>query len=262
MNCDECHILIGEGIDDTLDAAADAALAAHLSGCAECRVVHADLQRIRSLSATLEHVSPPPSAWPRIAAGIETQSSPWWHSPSWRVWPLRRVWLRQNPPYVRRPGSAQRTRLAAAVVVTLLMAGGTWEVWRRVPSSPAPQTQASARAAANAKAAATAESEIDQAEEHYNRAIATLEQATQNDAGALDAQTTAVLQKNLGVIDSAIGESRQALHADPSNEVARQSLFDALRSKVTLLEDTVALINEMRKGNQEGAARIVSGLKP
>ena len=166
--------------------------------------------------------------------------------PSWRVWPR-----------------LQRTRLAAALVLVLLviMAGGTWAVWQRVPRS-APASLASARAAANATAAATAESEIDQAEEHYNRAIATLEQATQNDAGALDAQTTAVLQKNLGVIDSAIGESRQALHADPSNEVARQSLFDALRSKVALLEDTVALINEMRKGNQEGAARIVSGLTP
>jgi hypothetical protein len=247
MNCDDCQILIGDAIDGTLDAAGQAAMAAHLSTCAECRGVRADLQQIRSLSATLEHASPPPSTWPRIAAVIETPSSPWW-----RVWPSWRVWPR-----------LQRTRLAAALVLVLLviMAGGTWAVWQRVPR-PAPASLASARAAANAKAAATAESEIDQAEEHYNRAIATLEQATQNDAGALDAQTTAVLQKNLGVIDSAIGESRQALHADPSNEVARQSLFDALRSKVALLEDTVALINEMRKGNEEGAARIVSGLKP
>ena len=29
---------------------------------------------------------------------------------------------------------------------------------------------------------------------------------------------------------------------------------------VRLLQDTVALINEMRKGNQEGAARIMSGM--
>jgi hypothetical protein len=31
---------------------------------------------------------------------------------------------------------------------------------------------------------------------------------------------------------------------------------------MALLQDTVALINEMRKGNDAGAARIVSGLKP
>ena len=47
---------------------------------------------------------------------------------------------------------------------------------------------------------------------------------------------------------------------EPENDVAQQSLFEALRNKVALLQDTIALINEMRKGNQEGAARIVSGL--
>jgi len=42
--------------------------------------------------------------------------------------------------------------------------------------------------------------------------------------------------------------------------MAQESLFDALRSKLELLQDVVSLINEMRKGNPEGAARIVSGL--
>jgi hypothetical protein len=42
--------------------------------------------------------------------------------------------------------------------------------------------------------------------------------------------------------------------------VAQESLFGALRSKVALLQETLTLINVMRKGNQEGAARIVSGL--
>jgi hypothetical protein len=69
-----------------------------------------------------------------------------------------------------------------------------------------------------------------------------------------------VLQKNLSVIDQAIGESRAALRTQPASELAQESLFEALRSKVTLLQDTVSLINEMRKGNQEGAARIVSGI--
>lgn len=241
MSCGEFQIRIGDAIEGTLDAAGRTALAAHLSTCAACRGIHADLQRIQSLAATLDRSEPPPSAWPRIAAAIEGRQ--------------RRSWL----SWIAAPG--WRPALAAAILL-VVVAGGTWAVWRRMPTRPAPQSVADQRAAANARAAATAESEIQQAEEHYNKAIATLEQATKNDSGTLDAQTTAVLQNNLGVIDTAIGESRQALHADPSNEVARQSLFDALRSKVALLEDTVALINEMRKGNQEGAARIVSGMKP
>jgi hypothetical protein len=69
-----------------------------------------------------------------------------------------------------------------------------------------------------------------------------------------------VLQKNLEVIDQAIGESRSALRTQPASEVAQESLFEALRNKVSLLQETVVLINEMRKGNQEGTARIVSGL--
>ena len=70
------------------------------------------------------------------------------------------------------------------------------------------------------------------------------------------------MQANLEVIDQAIGQSRAALKSEPANAVAQESLFDALRSKVQLLQDTVALINEMRKGNQEGAARIMSGMNP
>lgn len=241
MNCGDFQTQIGDAIDGTLDAGARAALDAHLTTCDTCRAVRADLQRIRSMAAMLDAAPPPPSVWPRIAAAVDAQHTrrTWW---SWIAMP---TW---------------RPALAAALLIAI-MAGGTWAVWRRLSPAPAP-TSSDQRTAANAQAAATAENEIQQAEEHYNKAIASLEQAAKTDSGALDAQTTAVLQNNLGVIDSAIGESRQALHADPSNEVARQSLFDALRSKVTLLEDTVALINEMRKGNQEGAARIVSGMKP
>jgi hypothetical protein len=68
------------------------------------------------------------------------------------------------------------------------------------------------------------------------------------------------LHRNLGVIDKAINESRAALIAQPTSRVAQQSLFDAFRRKVALLQDTIALMNELRKGDQAGAARVASGL--
>jgi len=239
MTCGDFQIQIDDAIDGTLSTDAQAALEAHLATCPACRGAQADLRLIRSTARALDSLTPPGSSWPRIAAALEAQR-------------------------VRRAGAAQRTRLVlATAAIAVVMAAGSWTAWQRLshrslPSSVAQQQ----RAASTAKAAASAESEIQQAEEHYNKAIASLEQITRSDPAALDAQTTAELQQNLGVIDTAIGESQEALHADPSNDVARQSLFDALRSKVTLLEDTVALINEMRKGNQEGAARILSGMKP
>ena len=98
------------------------------------------------------------------------------------------------------------------------------------------------------------------AEEHYDKAIQGLEQIARSDSGALDPQVAAVLQKNLQVIDQAIGESRAALKKQPASADAQESLFDAMRSKVALLQQTVELINEMRKGNQAEAGRLIQGL--
>ena len=67
-------------------------------------------------------------------------------------------------------------------------------------------------------------------------------------------------QKNLTVIDQAITESREALRSQPANASAQSGLFDALRTKVALLQQTVELINDMRKGNQAEAGRRVQTL--
>ena len=98
------------------------------------------------------------------------------------------------------------------------------------------------------------------AERDLSNTIEGLERIAADDPSALDMETADVLKANLTVLDGAIGESREALKKEPENDVAQESLFEALRNKVALLQDTIALINEMRKGNQEGAARIVSGL--
>jgi hypothetical protein len=111
------------------------------------------------------------------------------------------------------------------------------------------------------EAAAAVESELRLAESHYENAIKGLEQIASSDQSALDPGTAATLQKNLAVIDQAISESRAAMRSQPSNEPAQQSLIENFKSKIALLQDTVALINEMRKGNEAGAAQIVSGLK-
>jgi hypothetical protein len=73
--------------------------------------------------------------------------------------------------------------------------------------------------------------------------------------------TAATLQKNLGVVDQAIDESRAALHTQPNSEPARASLLESFRAKVDLLQNTIALINEMPKGNDAKVAHIITGLK-
>ena len=57
-----------------------------------------------------------------------------------------------------------------------------------------------------------------------------------------------------------IHDSRLALQTQPTNELAQESLFEAFRRKVGLLQETVSLMNEMRKGNQAEAAKIIGNM--
>ena len=98
------------------------------------------------------------------------------------------------------------------------------------------------------------------AEQHYENAIAKLQEIAKSDDDAIDPQAKATLQKNVAVIDQAIAESRAALKAEPQSAPARNSLFGALKAKVTLLQDTIALMNQMRKGDAAGAAQVVDSV--
>jgi hypothetical protein len=95
--------------------------------------------------------------------------------------------------------------------------------------------------------------ELQQAERHYENAIAGLEKIVKDDQGEIDPQLMAVLQKNLSLLDQAIGESRNAVEAQPESEVARDSLLEALRRKLALLQNTILLINEIREGRGDNA---------
>ena len=105
------------------------------------------------------------------------------------------------------------------------------------------------------------EAELRQAEQHYQNAISGLERIARSETGTLDPQTASTLEKNLAVVDQAISESRAALKAQPDSEPAQQSLLDSFKSKIALLQDTVALINEMRKGSEAGTGRVSTGFK-
>lgn len=102
--------------------------------------------------------------------------------------------------------------------------------------------------------------ELRLAETHYENAIAGLEKMAAEGQQELTPEVAATLQKNLGIIDQAIRESRTALTDQPESTLARESLFEAFRKKVSLLEDTIALINVMRKGDQAGTARVIEGI--
>jgi hypothetical protein len=238
MNCDRCQALIDDYVDDALPAEDRAAVEQHLAACAVCRTLAEDFRAIRLAAADLERHAPPARTWARISSAVQDERE------------RRRGWLRVG-----------WQPLAIAATLLLIVGGTSWVVWRQLGTADTSHSASAPSPTADPELVQSVELELKLAEEHYQKAIVGLEQITKAESGQLDPQIASVLQKNLDVIDQAITESRAALQTQPTSEVAQESLFEALRSKVSLLQSTVGLINEMRQGNQEGAARIVSGLK-
>jgi hypothetical protein len=246
MHPDE--LVINDYADDALPPAEHADVERHLAGCAECRALVDVVRVIRRAAGSLEPRDPPVRAWMRIERAIQLDAAN----------RAERGGSRPGAAIARLKGSRSLwVGLAAAAMLILATAVGV----RFLPR--AAQTNGPGTPSASVSSdAAQIEAELRQAEAHYEKAIQGLEQIANAEKGALDPQTAATLQKNLSVIDQAISESRAALRAEPTSQPAQMSLIDSFKTKMGLLQDTVALINDMRRGNEAGAARIVSsGLK-
>ena len=237
--------------DGTIDAVDRAPVETHLASCAECRQTVDDLREILQATGSLDQREPPVRAWTRIERAIALESGT-----------TRNTQSAQNTQRNADPRASRTVRgmtgwLAAAAALVLATVVGV----RYLPSRGAPPTVPQTADAGAAPDSARVEAELREAESHYENAIKGLEQIAKTEQAALDPNTAATLQKNLAVIDQAITESRAAVRSQPTNEPAQQSLIENFKTKIGLLQDTVALINEMRKGNEAGAARIVSSLK-
>lgn len=242
MNCSRHRQAIQELVDGTLGAIRRAELEQHLEQCASCRAFRADLQQIHDVAASLDRPAPPQGVWLQIAGRLRQEG---------RV---------QLPPPPARPRAARLPVLALAA--GLLLAIGTSLVLL-LPylrgDTPAPASSAAADTAPAEQPVQSIEDHFRLAEQHMQTGIAKLEAAAKVDESVIDPQTAAMLKKNLEMIDQAIAESRAALKAEPQSTIARDSLFNALRRKVALLQDTIALMNEMRQGDAAGAAQVLEG---
>jgi anti-sigma factor RsiW len=256
MECTRYRESIHDLVDGTIGPIRRAELQRHLESCAECRALVTDLQVIRDAAASLDRLEPPSRVWIQLAGRLRQEGR-----------------LADTAP--ARPSRVQHRALLAIAAALVLAVGASLVMLLPHMRSGAPAAVAgtATNARGNAPADTTVqdvESEFRMAEQHYQNAITKLEQAARldqataagqraDDQATIDPQTAAMLQKNLNVIDAAIAESRTALRSEPQSVAARDSLFDALKRKVALLQDTIALMNEMRKGNAAGAAQIIEG---
>ena len=235
---------INDYVDGALSLSDRAAVAEHLDQCATCRALADDLRELRRAARDLGPIEPPARLWTKLEQAVHESSTDGWRPAVTQFGrPTRRTWR------------AQTVWLTAAAAVVILAAGLSIRMGFFASREATPVE------VAEAATAQSVEAELRQAEEHYQKAISGLEQIAKTEKGELDPRTADTLQANLAVVDQAINESRAALRTQPNSEPAQQSLLASFKAKIGLLQETVALINEMRKGNEAGAARIVSGLQ-
>lgn len=245
MNCAELNEALVDLVDGRLGGAEQRNAERHLEGCANCRALVEDLRTVRAAAFMLDRHEPKADTWAKLQAAIANEPRP-----TGRVLDMGR----------RRAAGGAMVWLGAAAALLLATLIGLMPLLNRSPQTP---NGGEGNATQQAEQPATVESitaEFEAAEKHYQKAIDDLQTIANKDTGELDPNVAAVLQKNLSVIDQAISESRAALKSQPSSANAQNGLFDALRTKVALLQQTVELINEMRKGNQAEAGRRVQTL--
>lgn len=251
MTCADCDDRLDRWLQGRLPLADLQAMEAHLRACAACRQAADETRRLRDEARQIVGPGPRDDGWSRLSARLESVRRP-----------------RTDDPPVAAALAGRRglgwhalggRGLAVAALLTVVI-GGSLLTLQQSLFEAAPVAPAAEEVPSPGSLVESIEQELDQAAEHYERAIAGLEQVASESDSPLDPTVTATLRENLRIIDEAIDDSRTALRAEPTSQIAQESLFDAFRRKVTLLQDTIALMNEMRKGNQAGAASIATGL--
>lgn len=230
--CHDVEPRLSEFADDGLDARDRAEVTAHLSQCAQCRDLLRDLQHIRRAAQSLGAIAPPDHIWLQVAGQAR------FDRPDAGL-PVTRV--------ARRPATRQWVGLAAALVLVTV---GAHYFLRSVPVDGGGGQAGNPAETASVKRIAD---ELSLAMQHYDNAITELEALAQSNSNVLDPQMAEALRQNIQTVNAAIDESRAALGENPGSETAHESLIVALRRKVVVLQATVNLMNEMRKGNQAGA---------
>lgn len=212
MTCERLVDVLDDYFDLSGGTALHAAVDAHLGQCPTCAALVADVRALRAAARTLEPIEPPDRVWHQVRARIGADAT------------ARRFW---HP-------------LAAAAGFVLVASSLAWIGGRLTETPPAARVDHAAPLV-----------EFQLAEAEYTDAIERLQEAAAAAGPRLDAVTTETLRAGIDDIDMAIGDAREALAREPGDPLSQESLLDALSSKVSLLQDTVALLGDLEPATEE-----------
>jgi len=224
---------LSDFLDGGLQASEHAQVETHLKGCGSCRAVLAELRDIRERAARLGPVAPPEDLWQAISATIA--------APGPAPEPADVIAL-PTPALKEGGGGGDSARftltlsasqLAAAAVAVIAVS--SLLTWWAGPGSGAGVADATDRAGALAGSVRNVISGdppaglVDELE--------ALERSVAARRSSLDPNTLRVLERNLGVIEQAIEDSRLALALDPDNEFLTDHLERVYERKLEYLRD-------------------------
>ncbi len=202
----------------------------HLADCPSCRAAVALLESIRASARGLPRsIEPAGDLWPAITARLDARAvgSPASSPPGAAAGPSRDAAALRH----RRTWTRTRPALAAAAVALIALGVTTW--WIARPSSTV--TEVASRPAAEGSSAGSLLGEFGETETAYLAAAAALESALATERAHLEPATAAVIDRNLRILDDAIGELRAAAVASPGDPEAVEFLADGYRRKVEVL---------------------------
>jgi anti-sigma factor RsiW len=220
---------LSDYLSEELSEAERLAVEGHLAVCDECNRALQDLARLVDAAGSLGEIEPPRDLWPDIAAAIDT-SNP-------RVIEFPGARTRTPAALPGRVELSRRGLVAASLALIALSAAATW--WfGRLGSEPGVAT-APASAPGDAVRTVAAGEALPPA---MAGELAVLEDVLASARSVLDPNTVRVLERNLGVIEQAIADSREALAQDPGNAFLVQHLERMYRRKLVYLQDAVRLV--------------------
>jgi tetratricopeptide (TPR) repeat protein len=206
---------------EDLDSSDRAEIEDHLETCPACRAVLAELRDVTARAGTLHDRIPDGDLWPGIAARIDSA----------RTIPFEgRAARRISFTIPQVVAASLALMLLSGAMVWVSRIGGTRVDIEPIAAAPGRDQRVIADVAM-----------ADFADAQYDDAVADLEKALAAGRDTLDPQTVRVLEENLGAIDRAIEQSRQALSADPANLFLNTHLAAARQRKLALLRSATAL---------------------
>lgn len=224
---------LSEFLDGELRATDHAEVEAHLGGCGACRAVLADMRDIRERAAGLGPVEPPEDLWGAISATIAAPG-PVPEAADVIALPTSALAEEGGGRSEARFTLTLSARRLVAASVALMMASSllTWSIGSGSGAGVADAGGETGVFPESVRGVSLAEPPPGLVAE-----LEALERAVAQGSASLDPNTLRVLERNLGIIERAIEDSRLALALDPDNEFLTDHLERVYERKLEYLRD-------------------------